>query len=236
MKIQRFTDKEKARTEAQKALVALFAKHTNTPILFLSSGGSALELLDGLSFLNKKHLVTLGMLDERYSDKEEFSNFLSLTKTKFFFNMLTSGAMLIDTSLQHKESLLDMAERFNASLRGWRTIHPDGIIIATMGIGEDGHTAGIMSGMAEEEFGELFENDKVYVVGYDTEKKGEDRNRVTVTFPFLRLINHTVVYVLGREKEKALSSVLLKKGNLYNTPARIIREMKDVSIFTDINK
>ena len=235
MQIHRLKDKEKAKAGAKKALSALFAKHKNTPVLFLSSGGSALELLDGLFLPGRKDLITLGMLDERYSEKEEVNNFLSLTKTKFFFEMLTGGTMLIDTSIQDKESLSDISERFSASLRGWRTINPTGIIIATIGIGEDGHTAGIMSGINEEEFGNLFENDNVWAVGYDTGKRGDERERVTVTLPFLRMIDYAVVYVVGWQKERALSRVMKKEGSLRETPARIIREMKDVSVFTDIS-
>ena len=236
MKIQRFADKEKTRANAQKALSVVFEKNKNAPILFLSSGGSALELLEGLSLTNKKALITLGMLDDRFTDtdSEEVSNFLQLTKTKFFCEMLSGGAMLIDTSVQSNESLSDMAERFHASLQGWRMIHPSGVIIATMGIGADGHTAGIMSNMPKNKFGTFFENDEVYAVGYDTGGNGEHRARVTVTFPFLRMIDHALVYIVGAEKERALASIMSKKGNLQETPARIMREMKDVSIFTDI--
>ncbi|HEA84414.1 MAG TPA: hypothetical protein ENI04_00300 [Candidatus Wildermuthbacteria bacterium] len=234
MKIHRLKDQEKAKAAAQKALSALFAKHKNTPILFLCSGGSALELLDGLFLSGRKDLITLGMLDERYSEKEGINNFLQLTKTKFFFDMLTGGTMLIDTSIQDKESLSDISERFSASLRGWRTINSNGIIIATIGIAQDGHTAGIMPKMAEEEFGDLFENDEVWAVGYDTGRRGDQRERVTVTLPFLRTIDYAVAYVVGWQKERALSRVMEKEGSLREIPARIIREMKDVSVFTDI--
>ena len=234
MKIQRLKNEEEARVAAQNALSVLFSQHKNTPILFLSSGGSALELLDGLSIANRKDLITLGMLDERYSEKEGVNNFVSLTKTKFFFNMLTGGAMLFDTSVREGESLPDLAERYNASLQGWHTIHPEGIVIATVGIGKDGHVAGIMAGMKEEEFAALFENNEVWSVGYDTGKRGDERERVTVTFPYLRLIDYAVVYVVGDKKKKALSRVTGKEGSLRETPARIIGEMKDVSVFTDI--
>jgi len=49
----------------------------------------------------------------------------------------------------------------------------------------------------------------------------------------LRMVDHAVVYVVGEEKRATFERVLAENGALAETPARIIREMKDVRLFTD---
>jgi len=43
-----------------------------------------------------------------------------------------------------------------------------------------------------------------------------------------------VVFMVGEEKRNALERVLAEEGMLAETPARIVREMRDATIFTDI--
>jgi len=70
--------------------------------------------------------------------------------------------------------------------------------------------------------------------GYDAKERNEYPQRATITLPFLREIDHSVMYMVGMEKKDALSRMLNAKGMLFETPARIVHEMKEVHIFTDI--
>jgi 6-phosphogluconolactonase/glucosamine-6-phosphate isomerase/deaminase len=123
-----------------------------------------------------------------------------------------------------------------SGFKSWCTNNPAGIIIALMGIGRDGHTAGIMRYPDDERlFDPLFVHTVAWVVGYDAGSRNPIPLRVTVTVPFIRDIDHAVVYVSGPEKKQALCDVMAPRGLLYQTPGRILHTMKHCLLFTDLS-
>ena len=226
MKVFLHNTKEETKKAATETLNQLFGE-TSQPILFLSSGGSSLELLDGLSLGDH---VTVSVLDERYSNDPTINNFSQLMTHRI-------SAKFIDTRIKEGESIQELAQRFEKELREWKNANPNGTIVITQGMGSDGHTAGMMPYPESHPiFQNLFENSHRWVVGYDaTKEKNEYPLRVTVTMPFLQeVVDHSIVYLTGENKTEAFKRTLDSQGKLWETPARIIREMKDVKIFTDI--
>ncbi|MBI2642667.1 MAG: 6-phosphogluconolactonase [Candidatus Wildermuthbacteria bacterium] len=215
MEVVRCKDKEEAKKSAGKKLNELFLSHQHVPILFLSSGGSALRLLDEIDASSLPKDLAVGMLDERLDVEPKDSNSEQFKATPLY------------TMLQARN--VPFAElKGNTSLRK---------VIITQGVGVDGHTAGIFPFPEDPgKFQELFENDEALTVEYDAGKKSEYPRRATVTMPFLRQVDHSVVYMVGEEKRKALERIFVDNGALYETPARIMREMRDVTIFTDIQE
>ena len=73
------------------------------------------------------------------------------------------------------------------------------------------------------------------MVGYNaTKEKSEYAKRVTVTLPFLRReVDCGVAYATGSKKRKAVRRVSAKRGSLAKTPARVLREMKNITLFVD---
>src|SRR3989344_592734 len=130
--------------EAKQYLNKKFAELKDRPLLFLSSGGSSLKLLDGVEKQNISSNITIGVLDERFSENEKVSNFAQLTETNFFKKAQTKGASFINSRIQKGEILQDLAVRFEKGLRTWKEKNPEGKIVITLGIGVDWHTAGIM--------------------------------------------------------------------------------------------
>ena len=58
---------------------------------------------------------------------------------------------------------------------------------------------------------------------------------MTTTATYLtRHIHHAVVYAVGEEKRPALTAVLGEEGTLHETPARVLRGLRDVQLYTDI--
>jgi 6-phosphogluconolactonase/glucosamine-6-phosphate isomerase/deaminase len=223
---------EEAAAKAVSRLNQIFDAHSHIPILFLSSGGSSLALLDEIKIIPSN--FTLGVTDERFSKDEKVNNFAQLSETKFFENAREHGTYFIDTRVQAGEDIELLAKRFENALHRWREEHPGGRIVITQGVGSDGHTAGIMPYPKEKEtFLELFEGER-WVQGYDAKDKNEYPLRVTITLPFLRMIDHSVLYVTGVQKKDAFSHMTKIKGMLWEMPSRIIHEMKEVTIFTDI--
>ncbi|MCH7828332.1 6-phosphogluconolactonase [Patescibacteria group bacterium] len=232
MEITRTKNKEEAIKKASSRLNQILDAHSHVPTLFLSSGGSSSGLLERIVIFPPNFIV--GMTDERFSEDPKVNNFAQLAETGFFEKAQDRGAYFIDTRVQRGEDLEVFAKRFEAALTNWKEEHPGGRIVITQGVGADGHTAGIMPYPKEKSrFQELFEGDAL-VRGYDAQKKNEYPLRATITLPFLRMVDHSVLYMVGKEKKEALKRALKVEGTLWETPARIIHEMKEVHIFTDI--
>ena len=217
MEVVRCKNKEEAKKSAGKKLNQLFLSHQHVPVLFLSSGGSALELLDEIDTACLPKDLAVGVLDERLNVEPKSSNSEQFKATPFFTKLQERGVPFFD--------IFGEGFRFN----------PRGKVIITQGVGADGHTVGIFL-LPEDpkKFQELFENGEVSLVKYDAGKKTEYPERATVTMPFLRQVDHSVVFLIGAEKRNALERILAPKGTLFETPARIVREMRAATIFTDI--
>lgn len=225
---------EKPIATAVERLVSLLRDNYGRPTLLMLSGGSAFRLIDGVPADALCPHLTICMLDERFSADEAISNFSQLAKTGFFARAKETGCAFIDTRVLPGETLAMLAKRFEGGLRAWREGNPDGSVIATMGMGPDGHTAGIMPFPDEPgRFDALFEGGG-WAVGYDASGKSEHPLRVTVTNAFLRSeVAHAVAYVSGEGKRDALSRAL-SEGPLNDVPARIMHSMRDVGLHTDV--
>ncbi len=207
----------------------------DVPLLLLVSGGSVLEVFR-TNTLPLGQSLTLGVLDERFSDDALHNNFLQLQETALYRDAVDAGAQSIDTSPGVATSVGGLALRMDTALRDWRAKNPQGKVAVIMGIGGDGHTAGIMP-MQEDvaKFTTLFDTAEVWVAGYDAKEKNAIPLRATVTLSFLReQVDSAFVYVVGDAKADVLHTVLDNRGDLPACPARIIHEMKAVTLLTDI--
>jgi len=232
MEVTRTKSSKEALEKASARLNQILDAHSHIPTLFLTAGGSSFGLLEQVVIFPRN--FTVGMTDERFSEDLKVNNFSQLTETSFFQKAQEKGAYFIDTRVQSGEDLEVFGRRFEDALLKWHEEHPGGRIVITQGMGLNGHTAGMMPYPKQEDiFQELFEG-KNWARGYDAENKNEYPLRVTVIMPFLRMVDHSVLYAVGKEKEDALSRTLKTEGMLRETPARIIHEMKEVHIFTDI--
>lgn len=236
--ISSVSSKEEAGTQLTQQLnVKLQEAHTKKQqVLLLVSGGSAFDLFASIAVSLIDQNVTIGVLDERYSTDPKENNFAQFQQTDFYQAVKDQGAKFIDTTVQDGESHEAHAMRFQKALFDWKASHPDGVIIATVGIGPDGHTSGILPFPENPSlFSELFETPQKLVAAYDADGKNPYRYRSTTTNIFLReYIDHAFVYAVGENKRDALGRVVAESGDLPTTPARVLREMKDVQVFTDI--
>ncbi len=214
---------------------ALLQSHTHA-ILLLLSGGSALALLQRAPKDVVWENVTIGVVDERYRADKDDRNDIAVRTAILTKHACASGAHFV--SIAHSApTRTDAARRYEEVLHTWHNIHKDGVVVALLGIGPDGHTAGIMPFPEDPQmFAQLFDNPQRDVVGYDATGKNPFPERVTLTMTYLRArVNHAIVYACGIQKRTALSRVLAPDGTLAQTPARIMREMRDVHLFTDIH-
>lgn len=239
-----FKTKEEAARAAGERVGELLRAGAPRDILLLLSAGSCLDILPYvfadavLSPARAAHLahLTIGMLDERYSEDPAVNNFAQFTKTDFFARAKEAGADFLDTTVRRGESLEAYAARFDGMLKEWDKAHPDGVTLATVGMGPDGHVSGIMPFPEDPaRFTKLFELPDRWVVGYDAEGKSPHRLRATTTMLFLHgHIDAGVAYAVGEGKRAAFAAVAAREGSLAETPARVLRAMREMTIFTDI--
>ncbi len=230
--------KEEACANLTQALNSTLKKlhEENKPFLLLVSGGSAFDLFPLITVSSIGQNVTIGVLDERYSTDPKENNFAQFQQTDFYHAAKEKGAKFIDTTVQDGETHEQHASRFEKALRDWKEKNSNGVIVSTVGIGPDGHTSGVLPFPENPSlFSELFENSDTLVAAYDADGKNPYRYRATTTNTFLRdYIDHAFVYAVGANKKEALTRLVAETGDLPTTPARVLLEMKDVALFTDV--
>ncbi len=235
--------------ETAKAISAILEKEQDKDILLLLAGGSAFSVYDAILPQWISSHVTIAMTDDRFSRDMDVNNSHILQATDFYNECINADAYYISTEVWNEEKPEELAKRFEYGLRQWREEFPKGVVIAIFGIGEDGHTCGMIpcagksaedakfigkSDDKEKTFSELFENEGKWVVGYTT-PNNEYAERITITMPFIRNnVDYAVAFISGEKKHEVFDRLIADKGSLDLTPARILRELKNVEIFTDI--
>ncbi|MEO6509074.1 MAG: 6-phosphogluconolactonase [Patescibacteria group bacterium] len=202
-------------------------------VLLLLSGGSALELLDSIdpSVLTQDNTITV--LDERFSQDPSINNFAQIMTTDFYRAAVNNGCSFLDTR-PHEENMEQVARRFEHDLRNWKTAHPSGLMIATQGIGPDGHTSGIMPYPEDAtQFAQLFKDENRWITAYNAGNKNQYPLRITTTIFFLKMIDHSILYATGENKKDVLKKAIDTDTKLHEFPSRVIQDMKDVLLYTD---
>lgn len=240
MKIISDQSEEKLRELSAKYFGELLkdSKVKNIPTLLLLSGGSAFEIIKEIKADCLGDCLTVGMLDERFETDPKINNFLQLKATEFYRLANESGCEFIESIPGNEKSVEYFAEKIEEKWKNWRTRNSDGKIFITQGVGADGHTAGIMPYAENKKFfKKTFEDNSRFVAGYSADGKNKYSKRTTATLSFLKNeVDVSLVWIVGKEKIKPFNDIMSKSGNLAETPARIIREMKDATIFTNIKK
>ncbi len=227
--------KENLAQKAGEVLTRILKESPEAPKLFLISAGSSFKVLDFVEIDLAKNL-TIAVLDERFSKDPDVNNFSQLSRTDFFKEVLENDIPFIDTKVGEKETITHLKVRFQEGLKKWKKENPKGEIVALVGIGEDGHTAGVMAFPENDKFFEdLFCDKDEWVVAYDAKGKHKYALRVTVSLDFLRnKVDKAIIFISGENKKEALEKVLRDEGNLHEIPGRVIQEMKDVVLFTNV--
>ena len=220
---------EQPKEDAGQSLTDALREHSKKPILLMVSGGSAFSLLDFVEPSVLGPHITLTVLDERFSSDPAINNFTQLEQTKFFASCINKRVQTISTKVLEYESLHGLHNRFDTALHTWKEQNEDGVIIATMGIGPDGHTAGIFPGEHGVDF-----NDNTWVVGYTVPKEvNQYPERVTVTNTFLRnKVDQAIVYAVGSDKYRLIQKLQATETSIQEIPATIFKEMPFLIIFT----
>lgn len=196
------------------------ALSSGTPVAWFLSGGSAIaiasavaqQILEGES---RQHLRIL-QIDERFGPVGHAdSNWKQLLDTGFrcdgaMYRPVLHGQSLNKTINTYEETLEDAFN--NCKLR-----------IGLLGIGPDGHTAGILPGSSA-----THETNRL-VVGY----QGPDYIRITMTPVAIARLDLAVAFA-GGEAKRATIEQLRQDAPLSVQPAQVIKRAAQWSVYSDV--
>lgn len=229
--VQKYTSPNEAVLACGQELNKALIDSKKTPILLLLSGGSALRTLDEILPETLGEHITISVLDERFSQDAKINNFAQMQFTGFYELALAGNCNIIGTLPRIGETISQFAMRIEKALHDWAIENPSGKIFATLGMGPEGHTAGIFPMDDKIKFDSLFLS-KNWTVGYTAPHKHAER--VTATLTFFEKIDEGFALVCGTKKKPALDKLLLSdKDEINLLPTLGWKKIKSVKIFTD---
>lgn len=208
--------------------------------LLLLSGGSAIEIYDLITDFWPSNInlskLTISLCDERWDENPDHinSNWKSIQETNFYKYVTEHGAKTY--KILNGKSIETEAENFNSFLN--KTIINDSQILLLLGMGEDGHTSGILPhtpGL----------DSKDYAISYhiDNSEINPHLHRITTTTQFIQKSNKIFLYITGEKKRKTLKKVMQLdkeypteewKKNVKNYPILSLSGINDVEIYSDL--
>lgn len=217
--IERRDDCQSAQDAAVKKLQSVLDE-AERPLLLLSGGSAvkvAIQLIKNSLGLNR---WTVAQVDERYGAVgHERSNWKALQEagldqSRFaqVLPILSDGLGIHETSRIYEQQLRQAMSEADVS-------------IALLGMGADGHIAGMLP-KAREQFEEQFQSEQL-VAYFD----GPDFQRITTTQSALNALDSVVVYTCGDEKQAAIR-MLDDDVPIHEHPAQLLKYAQNVSIYT----
>ncbi len=193
-------------------------------VLWLVSGGSALAIATQARTLLTAQAITLdrlsvGLVDERYGFVGHAdSNAQQLRTNGFIMEDLLFKDVLIEG--------LDQASTVK-TYDDWlqQSIQQADYVIGLFGMGNDGHTAGILPyAPILKATGKLYDY-----------YKGSDFERLSMTADAIQRCDEAVLYATGQSKFAAMES-FMQDGPIDEVPARLLKTAKKYTVFTDYYK
>jgi 6-phosphogluconolactonase/glucosamine-6-phosphate isomerase/deaminase len=187
-------------------------------VLYLSGGSTPKVLYELIAQEENFYAGGVGMIDERFGEKwHKTSNELMIKQTGLlrylhmrhipFYPILTA-----EKEMDRETTALD----YDSVLRDLFAVYQKHITI--LGIGSDGHTAGLPA--IAEIMEEIMKDKMSLVMSYD-DQKGMYKKRVTMTQLALEMMDLHIVLVFGEEKKKALDA-LFTQGKIAEISSRIL--------------
>ncbi len=207
----------------EKAKEELYKRVDTKTVLFLSGGSTPKPLYEALVKEKVLKPAAVAMIDERFGKKlHENSNEKMIKDTGFikyldkiktqFYPIIHSGLSREQSATAYDKKSRDLFFHFNKS-------------VGILGIGKDGHTAGIPAGISNIKY-QLSNKKDEFVTSYDDEN-GNYGQRITLTFAGLSLLDFFIVLAFGKEKKEAIEKIFVQ-GPVEEIPARFYNS-QDIS-------
>lgn len=235
--------------EAGEHISAAIREHTGDVVCLLS-GGSALDIVKYIDpykhcfHQDCKEASALGtsptkcqrsecrtifmMGDERVSGESEINNYLQLV-ARYPEHPVTSRT--INTAALENETEKNFAIRIENIFMETLTSLKNPKIIFILGVGTDGHTAGIFP-LDEVSFRRVYQADLTYVPVKLDGLTIDSRASFTPNW-ILNNVDEVIGYIVGANKKEILAELSSETKNLNERPAELLNLHKRVHIFTD---
>lgn len=189
-------------------------------VLWLVSGGSNIpssaQIMDNIPHDLSQGLSVM-LVDERYGEVGHGeSNWAQLMSAGF-----NSEQATLLTVLQAGLSLEQTVAHYNSIAA--EALSNNDIVIAQLGIGPDGHIAGVLPDSSAAK-----DTDDI-AVGY----KSTPFDRLTLTFEAMRKIDVAYTFAFGNTKHQALESLNTKSLGLVKQPSEILQEINEAYVYND---
>lgn len=185
--------------------------------LFLSGGSTPEPLYKKLAEEKELKAGAVGMVDERFGEpfhprsNEAMMQSTGLlayleTQNTRFYPVLQAGKNQEEVTLDYDQTARSLLLNFPRS-------------VAVLGIGDDGHTAGIAPDRKDFQNPIFKETEKhLFVSGFD-DPTGSFKERVTLTFEALERMDVLLILTFGEKKKEALQKMFLA-GPIEEIPSR----------------
>jgi len=195
-------------------------------VLWLVSGGSAIDIqVNVMSLLSKSHEryienLTILPVDERYGPFDhKDSNAAQLGQAGFN----PTPALWLDV-LSDNLSFEQTVSRYDALAK--KLIEKSDYVVATLGLGTDGHTAGILPQSP------AIKEDMASVVGYIW----RDYKRMTISPTVFMRIDAAYVFAYGDKKQEALQRLFNNSESVSKLPAKLLYDITNSTVYNDYIK
>lgn len=195
-----------------------------TTVLYLSGGQTPKGLYENLANDKKLNPGAVALVDERYGTKlHNTSNERMLIASGLLPYLKDKGTPFYPVLQNNHPNLKETADNYDMTIRYLFAGFPKSV--ATLGIGLDGHTAGIAG---ERPTGNVFHNQmfdddkKNLLVSSFSDLQGNFKERVSMTFLGLSMIEIFIVLVFGEDKKEALAKVF-SEGSEEDVPGRFLK-------------
>lgn len=187
-------------------------------VLWLLSGGSAISIATHAApLLDKPHMITVTLGDERYGAVgHPDSNWQQLVDSGFPFDRFTAYPILYGGS----------AETTTAAFDTFLRDHSNHIVISLFGMGSDGHTAGILPDSPP------FSRPKSWATHY----VADDHHRITITPPYFTHIDEAVLQVFGEQKYPPLQDFIANDHDPVHDPVQLLKQVPTLIVCTDMEE
>ncbi len=225
-----------ARSAAARALAAAVRKATG-PLTLLLSGGSALGILESLRAepdllpADLRHLE-LGLVDERWGPGENgaghgASNARALLDHGFLAWAGARGANFRGVLPKAGEEAMGARACASAYEKWLVGRFARSTVLATVGVGADGHTFGVLPQEGVEVFSNLFPSDRLFVA-YEHPGPAEHRARLTMTPAAASELEAVFGVALGAAKAPVLEELRhpRPKRPVHLFPAAMLRSLE----------
>lgn len=182
--------------EAAKKII--YGSCDSRTALFLSGGSTPRNLYRSIAQEKKLTVGAVGMVDERYGEKWHEASNEKMIRDEGLLKYFENRKIRFYSILEQEEDLENTALQYDETLRYLLSYFPKSIAI--LGIGADGHTAGLPAGNQISK--EILDDPSSLAVGYSDKNKYGDR--ITMTFLALARVDVLLLLVLGTEKREAL--------------------------------